>query len=46
MSLRLFERMTTLVKADAHGVLDALEERSLLLRQHLRRRLARVSARA
>jgi phage shock protein A len=36
MSLRLFERMTTLAKADAHGVLDALEERSLLLRQHLR----------
>jgi phage shock protein A len=36
MTLRLFDRMTTLVKADAHGVLDALEERQLLLRQHLR----------
>jgi phage shock protein A len=53
MSLRLFERMTTLAKADAHGVLDALEERSLLLRQHLRdaelalqRKRARLEGRA
>ena len=53
MSLRLLERMTTLVKADAHGVLDALEERSLLLRQHLRdaelalqRKRARLEGRA
>ena len=36
MSYRFFDRMTTLLKADAHGVLDALEERRLLLRQHLR----------
>ena len=36
MMLRLFDRLATLVKADAHGVLDALEERPLLLRQHLR----------
>jgi len=36
MAMKLFDRMTTLVKADAHGVVDALEERSLLLRQHLR----------
>jgi phage shock protein A len=36
MTLRLLDRMATLVRADAHGVLDALEERSLLLRQHLR----------
>jgi phage shock protein A len=34
--MRLFERMTLLVKADAHGVLDQLEERALLARQHLR----------
>jgi phage shock protein A len=36
MSHRFFDRMATLLKADAHGVLDALEERQLLLRQHLR----------
>ena len=36
MAMRLFDRMTTLIKADAHGVVDALEERSLLLRQHVR----------
>jgi phage shock protein A len=36
MSIRLFDRMATLAKADAHGVLDALEERSLVIRQHLR----------
>ena len=36
MVMKLFDRMTTLIKADAHGVVDALEERSLLLRQHLR----------
>jgi phage shock protein A len=36
MALRLFDRMATLAKADAHGVLDALEERSLVVRQHLR----------
>ncbi|HVH06991.1 MAG TPA: PspA/IM30 family protein [Myxococcota bacterium] len=36
MTLRIFDRMATLAKADAHGVLDALEERSLVVRQHLR----------
>ena len=36
MTLRLLDRLATLARADAHGVLDALEERSLLLRQHLR----------
>ena len=36
MTLRLFDRMATLVRADAHGVIEALEERSLLLKQHLR----------
>jgi phage shock protein A len=36
MSLRLFDRIALLVRADAHGVVDALEERSLLLKQALR----------
>jgi len=30
------ERVTLLMKADAHGVMDQLEERSLLLKQNLR----------
>ncbi|MEE8580330.1 MAG: PspA/IM30 family protein [Myxococcota bacterium] len=34
--MRLFNRMALLVKADAHGVMDHLEERTLLLKQHLR----------
>ena len=34
--MRLFERFSMLIKADAHGVMDSLEERSLLLKQHLR----------
>ena len=29
-------RVTTLVKADAHGMVDAVEDRALLLKQHLR----------
>lgn len=32
----LLTRMTTLLKADAHGVVDSIEDRSLLLKQHLR----------
>ncbi len=32
----LLTRMTTLLKADAHGVVDTVEDRSLLLKQHLR----------
>ncbi len=36
MSATLMDRITTLLAADAHGVVDALEERSLLVRQHLR----------
>ena len=36
MAMKFFDRLTTLIKADAHGVVDALEERSLLLRQHVR----------
>ncbi len=34
--MKLLERMTTLLKADAHGVLESLEERSLLLKQYVR----------
>jgi phage shock protein A len=34
--MRFLERMALLVKADAHGVMDQLEERSLLVKQHLR----------
>ncbi len=44
----LLTRMTTLFKADAHGVVDSIEDRSLLLKQHLREaeaELARKRAR-
>ena len=36
MAATLFDRIATLARADAHGVVDALEERALLLKQHLR----------
>jgi phage shock protein A len=36
MGLRLFDRIARLVAADAHGVVESLEERSLLLKQYLR----------
>lgn len=36
MTLRLLDRIATLVRADAHGVVEALEEKSLLLKQSLR----------
>jgi len=36
MGLRLFDRFTTLIKADTHGLLESLEERSLLLKQYVR----------
>ena len=36
MALKLFDRISTLLKADAHGVVESLEERSLLLKQYLR----------
>ncbi len=32
----LMTRLTTLAKADAHGVVDALEDKALTLRQHVR----------
>lgn len=34
--MRLFDRLATLLRADAHGVVEALEERSLLLKQYVR----------
>jgi phage shock protein A len=34
--MRFFDRLAMLMKADAHGVLEQLEERSLLAKQHLR----------
>jgi phage shock protein A len=36
MALKLFDRIGTLIKADAHGIVESLEERSLLLKQYLR----------
>ena len=47
--MKILDRLTLLVKADAHGVLEQLEERSLLAKQHLREaelELARKRARA
>jgi len=34
--MRVFERVGRMLRADAHGMMDQLEERSLLLKQHLR----------
>jgi phage shock protein A len=34
--MRVFERIGRMVRADAHGMMDQLEERSLVLKQHLR----------
>ncbi len=34
--MQVFERLGRLMRADAHGMMDVLEERSLLLKQHLR----------
>lgn len=34
--MKLFDRLALLVRADAHGVMDQLEERTLLLKQNLR----------
>ena len=36
MTTKLFDRIATLLKADAHGVIESLEERSLLLKQCIR----------
>ncbi len=34
--MRLFDRLSVLLRADAHGVVESLEERTLLLKQYLR----------
>jgi phage shock protein A len=34
--MKLFDRIALLIKADAHGVIESIEERSLLLKQYLR----------
>jgi phage shock protein A len=34
--MSFWERFRTTMRADAHGVIDALEDRALLLKQHLR----------
>jgi len=49
--MRMFDRIGILLRADAHGMMDRLEERTLLVKQHLReaelelgRKRARMSA--
>jgi len=41
--MKILDRMTLMLRADAHGVMDQLEERSLLLKQHLREAEAELS---
>jgi len=36
MGIRFTQRLTRLIQADAHGILESLEDRALLLKQHLR----------
>ncbi|MGH7900019.1 MAG: PspA/IM30 family protein [Candidatus Binatia bacterium] len=36
MTIKLLDRVATLLKADAHGIVESLEERSLLLKQYVR----------
>ncbi len=36
MAIRLIHRINRLVAADAHGIVESLEDRALLLKQHLR----------
>ncbi len=38
----LMTRLTTLARADAHGVVDALEDKALVLRQHVREAAAEL----
>jgi phage shock protein A len=35
-TMKIFERAGRLIRSDAHGILDQLEEHSLLMKQHLR----------
>jgi phage shock protein A len=50
MSIRFTQRLSRLIRADAHGIIESLEDRALLLKQHLReaelelqRKRARIS---
>jgi len=36
MAIQFVQRLTRLIRADAHGIIESLEDRSLLLKQHLR----------
>jgi phage shock protein A len=36
MAIQFLQRMTRLIRADAHGIIESLEDRTLLLKQHLR----------
>ena len=36
MAIRFTQRLTRLIRADAHGIIESLEDRALLLKQHLR----------
>jgi len=36
MSMRFTQRLGRLIRADAHGIIESLEDRALLLKQHLR----------
>lgn len=36
MSMKLLDRVATLLRADAHGVVESLEDRALLLKQYVR----------
>jgi phage shock protein A len=36
MAIRFTQRLSRLIRADAHGIIESLEDRALLLKQHLR----------
>jgi phage shock protein A len=36
MAIQFTQRLSRLIRADAHGIVESLEDRSLLLKQHLR----------
>jgi phage shock protein A len=36
MAIRFTQRLSRLIQADAHGIIESLEDRALLLKQHLR----------
>ena len=40
--MKLLDRISTLIKADAHGVVESLEDRALLLKQYVREAQAEI----